>query len=88
MQQVFKVSKIGTIAGCKVKDGTLKKEHSLRIIRGGIVIHQGTIDQLKHFKEVVKEVKKGSECGLSIKSYDDIQVGDQIESFTIQEVKK
>ena len=87
IRQLFKLPKVGAVAGCMVKEGALKREHSLRVIRDGIVIHQGELAQLKRFKEDVSEVKKGYECGLSIKSYSDIQVGDQIEGFTKQEVK-
>ena len=87
VEQVFKLSKEGIVAGCTVKEGTLKKEQRLRVIRDGIVIHQGDLGQLKRYKDSVNEVKQGNECGLSIKNYTDIKAGDVIEGFTIQEVK-
>ena len=87
VREVFKIPKVGIVAGCMVKEGALKREHLLRVIRDGIVIHQGELGQLKRFKEDVGEVKQGYECGLSLKNYSDIQVGDLIEGYTKQEAK-
>lgn len=87
VRKIFKLPKIGTVAGCIVKEGTLNRAHTLRIIRDGTVIHQGTLNQLKRFKDDVNEVKENYECGLSLKNYHDIQIGDLIEGFTKQEIQ-
>jgi translation initiation factor IF-2 len=88
VREVFKISKVGTIAGCYVTDGYVKRNNKVRIIREGIVVHEGEIAQLKRFKDDVAEVKNGYECGLSIKNYNDIVMDDIIESFEIRELKR
>ncbi len=88
VREVFKISKVGTIAGCYVTDGYVKRNNKVRIIREGIVIHEGEIAQLKRFKDDVAEVKNGYECGLSIKNFNDIMMDDIIESFEIRELKR
>jgi translation initiation factor IF-2 len=88
VREVFKISKIGTVAGCYVTDGYVTRKNKIRIIRDGIVIHDGEIDQLKRFKEDVAEVKAGYECGISIKKFNDILVDDTIEGYMMQEIKK
>ncbi len=88
VREVFKISKVGTVAGCYVTDGFVKRNNQIRLIRDGIVAYTGDIGQLKRFKDDVAEVKSGYECGLSIKSFNDIQEGDIIEGFEIQEVKR
>ena len=88
VRDVFKITKVGTVAGCYVTDGFVKRNNKIRIIRDFIVVHTGEIDALKRFKDDVSEVKFGYECGLSIKNFNDIQVGDVIESFEIKEVKR
>ena len=88
IREVFKISKIGTVAGCYVLDGTVKRNNKIRIIRDFIVVHTGEISALKRFKDDVSDVRAGFECGLSIKNYNDIQVGDIIESFELKEVKR
>ncbi len=88
VREVFKISKIGTVAGCYVTDGALKRNTRVRIIRNGIVVHTGNIDALKRFKDDVSEVKTGYECGISIKGFNDILVGDTIEGFDTKEVKR
>lgn len=88
VRDVFKISKIGTVAGCYVTEGTLKRNNKIRIIRDFIVIHTGEISALKRFKDDVNEVKFGYECGLSIKNFNDIEMGDVIESFEFKEVKR
>lgn len=88
IRETFKISKVGTIAGCYVLDGYVKRNNKIRIIRDGIVTHEGEISALKRYKDDVNEVKAGYECGLSIKNYNDIQVGDIIESFEIREIKR
>ncbi|MBK9329802.1 MAG: translation initiation factor IF-2 [Sphingobacteriales bacterium] len=88
VREVFKVTKVGTIAGCYVLDGRVARNHKIRIIRDGIVIHTGELESLKRFKDDVKDVVKGYECGLKIKGYNDIQVGDIVEAFEQVEVKR
>ncbi|MFY0688032.1 MAG: translation initiation factor IF-2 [Cyclobacteriaceae bacterium] len=88
IREVFKISKIGTVAGCYVTEGIVKRNNKVRLIRDGIVTYEGDINQLKRFKEDVGEVKNGYECGVSIKNFNDIKVGDIIEGFEIKEVKR
>ncbi|MEQ9229723.1 MAG: translation initiation factor IF-2, partial [Cyclobacteriaceae bacterium] len=88
VREVFKISKIGTVAGCMVTDGIVKRSNKVRLVRDGIVKYQGDINQLKRFKDDVQEVKKGYECGISIKNFNDIKEGDIIEGFEIKEVKR
>ncbi|WP_020595314.1 translation initiation factor IF-2 [Spirosoma panaciterrae] len=88
VRDVFKISKVGTVAGCYVTEGTIKRNNKIRIIRDFIVIHTGEISALKRFKDDVNEVKTGYECGLSIRNFNDIEVGDIIESFELKEVKR
>ena len=94
VREVFKISKIGTVAGCYVEEGKLARNTSIRLVRNGIVIYptregvQGEIASLKRFKEDVKEVKSGIECGISIKNFNDIKVGDIIEGYEIIEIKQ
>ena len=88
VRDVFKISKIGTVAGCMVTDGYIKKKNPIRLIRDGIVIYSGEMGQLKRFKDDVQEVKNGYECGISIKNFNDIKVGDVIESYEEREVKR
>ncbi len=88
VREVFKVPKVGTVAGCYVTDGKIARSNKIRIIRDGIVIHQGEILSLKRFKDDVREVDAGYECGISIVNFNDIKVGDIIEGFKIIETKK
>lgn len=88
IREVFKISKIGTVAGCMVTDGYIKRANPIRLIRDGIVIYSGEMTALKRFKDDVAEVKAGFDCGISIKNFNDIQVGDVIESYENREVKK
>jgi translation initiation factor IF-2 len=88
IRNVFRISKVGTVAGCMVTDGVVRRGASVRLIRGGVVVHTGELDSLKRFKEDVREVKAGFECGLSLKNYNDVQVGDQIEVFEVTEVAR
>ncbi|MBL7980256.1 MAG: translation initiation factor IF-2 [Flavobacteriales bacterium] len=88
VREVFKISKVGTVAGCYVLDGKIERKHKVRLIRDGIVVYTGDLDALKRFKDEVKEVSHGYECGLSIKNFNDIKVGDTVEAFTIEEVKR
>ncbi len=88
IQETFKISKVGTIAGCIVRDGKIKRGNKVRVIRDGIVVFTGDLASLKRFKDDVKEVANGYECGLNVANYNDIQVGDLIESFEQVEVKR
>jgi len=86
--ETFKITKVGTVAGCIVRDGKIIRNNKIRVIRDGIVIYTGNLGSLKRFKEDVKEVKNGYECGLNIENFNDLKVGDNIESFTEVEVAK
>jgi translation initiation factor IF-2 len=88
VREVFKISKIGTVAGSYVTDGIIKRNNKVRVIRDFIVVHEGEISQLKRYKDDVNEVKSGFEFGVSIKGLNDIQIGDIIESFEMKEVKR
>lgn len=88
IRQVIMISKVGAIAGCFVVDGMVKRTSSVRLLRNNVVIWTGEIDTLKRFKDDVKEVKAGFECGLSLKNYNDIKEGDQLEVFEIQEIAR
>ena len=88
VRDVFKVPKFGTVAGCYVLDGKINRNNKIRLIRDGIVIHEGEIGSLKRFKDDVREVDAGYECGLNISNYNDVKVSDIIEGFKIIETKK
>ncbi len=88
VRQVFHISKVGTIAGCYVVDGVVKRNAGVRVLRDNVVIHQGELDSLKRFKDDVKEVKANFECGLSLKNFSDIQEGDMLEIFEVVEVAR
>ncbi len=88
IRQVFKVSKIGSIAGCMVTAGVVRRNARLRLLRENVVVFTGELDSLKRFKDDAKEVKEGFECGLNVKGYNDIQVGDMLEFFEIREVAR
>ena len=88
IRQIFKVSKIGTIAGCMVTSGLVRRTARLRLLRNNMVIYTGELDSLKRFKDDVKEVREGFDCGLNIKNYNDIEVGDVLEFFEIREVAR
>lgn len=88
VQEVFKITKVGTVAGCLVRDGKIKRNNKIRLIRDGIVVYSGELASLKRFKDDVKDVATGYECGLNINNYNDIRVGDVIESYEEVEVKR
>jgi len=88
IRQVFRVSKVGAIAGCMVLSGQVKRGSQVRLLRNNVVTFTGELDSLKRFKDDVKEVKEGYECGLSLKNFNDIQEGDQLEIFEIQEIAR
>jgi translation initiation factor IF-2 len=88
VRQVFRVPKVGAVAGCMVTDGLVKRSSSVRVLRNNVVIHTGELDSLKRFKDDVREVKQGFECGMSIKNFNDIVEGDQFEVFEVTEVAR
>ena len=88
VRQVFTISKVGTIAGCYVLEGIVKRNAQVRVLRNHVVIHGGELESLKRFKDDVKEVKFGYECGLQVRNFNDLQEGDQLEVFEIQEVAR
>ena len=88
VQETFKISKVGTIAGCIVREGKLQRTAKVRVIRDGIVVYTGELGSLKRFKDDVKEVVSGMDCGLNIQGYNDIKVGDVVEAYVIEEIKR
>ena len=88
VRQVFRISKIGTVAGCYVLEGAVKRGAQVRVLRDNVVIHSGDIDSLRRFKDDVREVKAGFECGMSLKNFSDLKEGDQLEVFEVQEVAR
>ena len=88
VRQTFKASGIGTIAGCMVKDGKITRNASIRIVRDGIIVHEGSVSSLKRFKDDAKEVLSGFECGITVENYNDIKEGDVIEAFEMVEVPR
>ena len=88
VRATFKVSSIGTIAGCYVQEGKIQRNGGIRVVRDGIVVFEGKIDSLKRFKDDVREVLQGYECGLTIEGFNDIKEGDELECFVSQEVPR
>lgn len=88
IREVFNITKVGKVAGCMVTEGLIKRGNKVRLLRDNVVIHEGTLKTLKRFKDEVKEVKAGLECGMAFENYDDIRVGDQIEAFEVEEVAR
>ena len=88
IREVFNVTKVGKVAGCMVTDGMVKRGSKVRLLRDDVVIHEGDLSTLRRFKDEVKEVKEGYECGMSFERYNDIQVGDMIECFEMEEVAR
>jgi translation initiation factor IF-2 len=88
IREVFKITKVGTIAGCMVKEGKVKRTNKVRVIREGIVVYTGELGSLKRFKDDVKEVASGYECGLNIEKFNDIKVGDIVEAYEEVEVSR
>ncbi|MEO8558774.1 MAG: translation initiation factor IF-2 [Rhodospirillales bacterium] len=86
IRQVFRITKTGTVAGCYVTDGAVKRGAKVRLLRDNVVIHEGSLKTLKRFKDEVREVKQGFECGMAFENYDDIKVGDTIECFEVEQV--
>ena len=88
VRQVFKVPKVGAVAGCYVVDGKIHRSNRVRLVRDGVVVHEGTIASLKRFKDDVREVEEGYECGIGLENFNDIKVGDTIEAFIIVETQR
>lgn len=88
VRETFNVSKVGTIAGCFVSNGVIKRSSSVRLIRDGVVIHEGELSSLKRFQDDAKEVSNGFECGLTIEGYNDIKVDDVIEAYEMVELPR
>ncbi|MFP4585791.1 MAG: translation initiation factor IF-2, partial [Desulfococcaceae bacterium] len=87
VRQTFHVPKVGTIAGCYVTDGKIERGRRIRLVRDGVIIHEGTISSLKRYKDDMKEVRSGYECGIGVENYNDIKVGDVIECFYLEEIR-
>jgi translation initiation factor IF-2 len=88
VRQTFKVSRVGTVAGCYVTDGLIRRNSKVRISRQGIVVHEGELDSLKRFKDDVREVGAGLECGMKIRGFDDLKVDDHIDAVETIELKR
>jgi translation initiation factor IF-2 len=88
VRQVFRISRVGVIAGCYVLEGTIRRGSRVRLLRDNVVIHDGELSSLKRFKDDVREVKAGFECGLSLKDFNDLKVGDQLEAYEVVEVAR
>jgi translation initiation factor IF-2 len=86
--EVFNVSKVGRVAGCRVTEGMVKRGSSVRLLRDNVVIHEGKLSTLKRFKDDVREVREGMECGMSFENYQDLKQGDVIECFDVEEVAR
>jgi translation initiation factor IF-2 len=86
--EVFMISKVGKVAGCRVTDGTVQRGANVRLIRDNVVVHEGKLSTLKRFKDEVKEVQAGQECGMAFENYQDMRIGDVIECYTVQEIKR
>jgi len=88
VRDIFKISKVGTIAGCYVQDGKIARNNKVRLVRDGLVVFDGGISSLKRFKDDVREVEQGFECGIALEGYNDIKLGDSIEAYTVVETKR
>mgnify|MGYP000365604044 CR=1 FL=1 len=88
VKELFKISRVGTIAGCEVVHGTITRQHKVRVVRDGTVVYTGSLSSLKRFKEDVREVREGFECGIGIENFNDLKVGDRIEAFRVEQVKR
>ena len=88
IREVYQISRVGAVAGCYVLEGMVKRGSRIRLLRNNVVVHDGELESLKRFKDDVKEVKSNFECGLQLKNFNDIQVGDQLEAYEIQEIAR
>ena len=88
VRQVFKIKGVGTIAGCYVTEGTIERRSKVRVIRNGIVVYDGDLGSLKRFKDDVREVREGFECGIGVANFNDLKVGDVIEAYRVEAVAR
>jgi translation initiation factor IF-2 len=88
VRETFKISGVGTIAGCYVRHGLIRRNAKIRVIRDGVEVYDGAPGSLKRFKEDVREVREGLECGIGIENFNDVKVGDVLESYTVEEVAR
>jgi translation initiation factor IF-2 len=88
IREVFNITKVGKVAGCMITEGTVKRGAKVRLLRDNVVIHEGALKTLKRFKDEVREVKEGFECGMAFENYENVQVGDQIECFEMESVTR
>ena len=88
IQEVFNITKVGKVAGCIITDGKVERGAGVRLIRDNVVIHEGTLKTLKRFKDEVKEVNVGQECGMAFEKYEDMRAGDVIECYRVEEIKR
>jgi translation initiation factor IF-2 len=88
VREVFKISRIGTIAGCMVRSGVINRQGRVRLVRDGVEVYDGTIASLRRFKDDVREVREGFECGIGIENFNDLKVGDVIESYRTEEIAR
>ena len=88
VRQIFKVPKVGTVAGCRVMDGRIHRNDQIRVIRDGIVVYEGTLGSLKHHQDDVREIQSGYECGLSIENFNDVKEGDELEAYRVVEIAR
>jgi translation initiation factor IF-2 len=86
--EIFNISKVGKVAGCRVTEGVVQRGAKVRLIRDNVVVHEGTLSTLKRFKDEVREVVAGQECGMAFENYQDMRAGDVIECFTVEQVKR
>ena len=88
VRQIFKVPRVGTVAGCMVTDGEIQRRGKVRVVRDGVQVYEGELGSLKRFKDDVREVREGFECGLNVSNFNDIKVGDMIECYRVEEVAR
>jgi translation initiation factor IF-2 len=88
VRQIFKVPRIGTVAGCYITEGVMDRKGRVRVVRDGVQIYEGELSSLKRFKDDVREVREGFECGLSVQGFNDIKIGDHIECYRVEEVAR
>jgi translation initiation factor IF-2 len=88
VRETFSVPDVGTVAGCRVTEGTIHRNHQIRVVRDGVVAYEGRIESLKRFQDDVKEVQNGYECGISVENFNDIKVGDELEAYEVIEERR
>jgi translation initiation factor IF-2 len=88
VRQTFRVSGVGTVAGCYVTDGKIQRNAQIRLLRDNVIVHEGKIDSLKRFKDDAREVAQGYECGIGIENYNDVKIGDEMECFIMEQIER